>query len=60
VKQTEVTHLNHGLHLLLELLDVIIVRAGDDKVIDVDPDHQLCIIVLPNIDGVFQQSPPKA
>jgi hypothetical protein len=60
VKQAEVANLECGHHLLLEQLDVITVRAGDDKVINIDPGHQLHVAILPDVDGVFRRGPPKA
>jgi hypothetical protein len=60
VKQAKVTHFERGLHLLLERPDIVAVRAGDDEVIDIDPDHQLHVAISPDIDGVFQWNPLKA
>jgi hypothetical protein len=37
----------------LNKLDVVTISVGDDKVVDVDPDHQLRVVVPPNADGVF-------
>jgi hypothetical protein len=53
MKQAEVTHFEHSRHLLLEQLDVITIRACDDEVDDVDPNHQLHVVVPPDVDGVF-------
>jgi hypothetical protein len=53
VKQAEVAHFERDRHLLLERPDVVAVRAGDDEVVNVDPNHQLHIAVPPDVDGVF-------
>jgi urease accessory protein UreE len=60
VKQAEVTHFERGRHLLLERPDVVAVRASDDEVIDVDPNHKLHVAVPPDVGGVFRRSPQKA
>jgi hypothetical protein len=53
VKQVDVAHFERSHHLLLERFDVVVVRADDDEVIDVDPNHQLHIAVSSDVDGVF-------
>jgi hypothetical protein len=60
VKQAEVAHFERSRHLLLERPDVVAVRAGDDEIVDVYPNHQLHIVVPPDVDDVFRRSPPKA
>jgi hypothetical protein len=59
VKQVEVTHLERDFRVLLERLNVVMVRASNNNVIDVDHKHQLRIIVPPDVDGMFQLSPMK-
>jgi hypothetical protein len=53
VKLVEVAIFERDRHLLLERPDVVAVRAGDDEVIDVDPNHQLHVAVSPDVDGMF-------
>jgi hypothetical protein len=60
VKQAEVAHFERSLHLLLERPDDVVVRAGDDDVIDVDPNHQLHVVIPSDVDDVFRRSPLKA
>jgi hypothetical protein len=60
VKKAKVAHFERDLHLLLERPDVVMVRAGDDEIVDIDPNHQLHIAVPSDVDGVFRQSPLKA
>jgi hypothetical protein len=60
VKQVEVAHLECACHRLLEQLDVVAVRYGDDKVIDIDPSHQLYVAIPSDVDGMFRRSPLKA
>jgi hypothetical protein len=39
--------------------EVVVKQAGDDEVIDVDPNHQLNVVIPSDVDVMFRRSPPK-
>jgi hypothetical protein len=53
-QEAEVAHLEHLLHLGLELDDLASFAPCDDKIIDIDADKQIRVSVATAVDTVFE------
>jgi hypothetical protein len=57
VKESQITHLEGGVHLCLELVYAVLIGASDHKVIDVDPHDKVVRASVTKIDGVLGTVP---
>jgi hypothetical protein len=55
-KEAKIAHLEPFLHLSLEFVDGTIVGAGDNQVIDIDPNNQPVTTPPPRVDAMFSTS----